>query len=113
MEYRTKLFYFGCVPARLAIATILLLGINPMVSGVSILGCITLAMAIGFIVNHVRHKKTGFFGGRAWWHDFRKFHAVLWLITSILLFLDIRFAGVLIIYDLIPGVINVCRGVNL
>jgi len=30
-----------------------------------------------------------------------------------LLFLDVRFAGIFIMYDLIPGVIDVCRGVNL
>lgn len=113
MERRTKLFYFGCVPARIAIATILLLGINPMVYGVSILGCIALIMAIGFLVNHLRHKKVGFFGGQAWWHDFRKFHTGVWVLVSILLFLDIRFAGVLVLYDLIPGIIDVCRGVNL
>ena len=113
MERRTKLFYFGCVPARLAIATILLLGINPMVSGVSILGCIGLIMALGFLWNYVKHKKTGFFGGPAWWHDFRIFHVGTWIIASVLLFVDIRFAGILILYDLIPGVISVCRGVNL
>jgi hypothetical protein len=113
MQYRTKLFYFGCVPARLSIATVILLGINPMVSGVSIFGCIALAMAIGFLVNHYRHKKVGFFGGQAWWHDFRKFHTGIWVLVSILLFLEIRFAGVLVLYDLIPGIIDVCRGVNL
>ena len=60
MERRTKLFYFGCVLSKcLAIATILLLGINPMVSGVSIFGCIALIMALGFLVNYLRHKKSG------------------------------------------------------
>lgn len=113
MEYRTKLFYFGCVPARMAIATVLLLGINPMVSGVSILGCVALIMAIGFLINHIRHKKVGFFGGQAWWHNYRIFHVGIWVIASVLLFVDIRFAGILILYDLIPGVLSVCRGVNL
>ena len=113
MQYRTKLFYFGCLPARVTIATILLLGINPMVSGVSIFGCIALIMAIGFVVNHFRNKEIGFFGGKAWWHDFRRFHAGVWFIVSVLLFLDVRFAGVIILYDLIPGIIDVCRGVNL
>ena len=113
MERRTKLFYFGCVPARIAIATILLLGSNPIVYDISILGCIALIMATGFLVNHLRHKKVGFFGGQAWWHDFRKFHTGVWVLVSILLFLDIRFAGILVLYDLIPGIIDVCRGVNL
>lgn len=113
MQYRTKLFYFGCVPARLSLGIIFLLGVNPMISGVSIFGCIALAMAIGFLVNHFRHKKVGFFGGDAWWHDFRRFHSLFWFITSILLFLDIRYAGVVVLYDLVPGIIDVCRGVNL
>jgi hypothetical protein len=113
MQYRTRLFYFGCVPARVGAATIILLRINPMVSGISIFGCITILMTLGFIINHVRHKQNGFFGGRAWWHEFRKFHAVIWLAVSMLLFLDIHFAGILIIYDLLPGLIDVCRGVNL
>lgn len=113
MQYRTKLFYFGCVPARIAIAAILLLGINPMVSGVSILGCIALIMAIGFLINHVRHKKVGFFGGQAWWHGLRRFHVGVWVIISVLLFLEVRFAGIFVLYDLIPGIVDVCRGVNL
>lgn len=113
MQYRTKLFYFACVPARVTIATVLLLGINPMVSGVSIFGCIALLMACGFLVNYVRHKKSGFFGGNAWWHDYRKFHTGIWVLVSMLLFLEIRFAGILILYDLIPGIIDVCKGVNL
>jgi hypothetical protein len=113
MEYRTKLFYFGCVPARLGLAILFLIGFNPMISGVSVLGCITLLMAAGFMVNHYREKKTGFFGGEAWWHDFRKFHSVMWSITSVMLFLDFKYAGVVVIYDLIPGFIDVCRGVNL
>jgi len=84
-----------------------------MVSGVSIFGCIALLMACGFLVNHFRHKKTGFFGGNAWWHDYRKFHTGIWLIASMLMFLNTRFAGILILYDLIPGTIDVCKGVNL
>ena len=113
MEYRTKLFYFGCVPARLSLAILFLVGINPMVSGVSIFGCITLLMACGFIVNHIQEKKMGFFGGEAWWHDFRRFHALFWLIISAMLFVDFQYAGVLVLYDLVPGLIDVCRGVNL
>jgi len=84
-----------------------------MVSGVSIFGCFALLMACGFLVNFVRHKKTGFFGGNAWWHDYRKFHTGIWVLVSMLLFLEIRFAGILILYDLIPGIIDVCKGVNL
>lgn len=113
MQYRTKMFYFGCVPARLLIATVLLLGVNPKISGVSIFGCIALLMACGFLVNHFREKKIGFFGGEAWWHDFRRFHAVLWVITSFLLFFNVKYAGVIVLYDVLPGVIDVCRGVNL
>ena len=113
MQYRTKLFYFGCVPARLFLAILFLMGVNPKISGVSIFGCITLLMACGFLVNHFRVKKVGFFGGRAWWHDFRSFHAALWVITSFLLFFNVKYAGVIVLYDVLPGVIDVCRGVNL
>ena len=112
MEYRTKLFYFGCVPARLAIAVIFLLGINPKAGPVSIFGVLTALMAIGFLVNHYNNKRTGFFGGNAWWHDFRPFHAGLWTIISILLFFDVQYAGILVLYDLLPGILDVCRGVN-
>tara|TARA_B110000858_G_C17809931_1_gene480527 strand:+ start:12792 stop:13133 length:342 start_codon:yes stop_codon:yes gene_type:complete len=112
MEYRTKLFYFGCVPVRIAIATIFLLGINPKVGPVSIFGILATFMAIGFLVNHYNNKKTGFFGGNAWWHGFRPFHAGLWTIVAILLFFDARYAGILVLYDLLPGTMEVCRGVN-
>ncbi len=109
---RTKLFYSGCIPARLAIATIFLLGINPKLGPVSIFGILTLLMSIGFLVNHYNNKKIGFFGGNAWWHDFRPFHAGLWAIISMLLFFDVRYAGVLVLYDTIPGLFDVCKGVN-
>lgn len=113
MQYRTKLFYFGCVPARIIMGIVFLMGVNPMISGVSLFGCLTLLMSGGFLFNHYNNKKVGFFGGEAWWHDFRRFHSLFWFITSILLFLDIRYAGVVVFYDLIPGFIDVCRGVNL
>ena len=109
MEYRKKLFYFGCVPVRITISVIILLGINPMVYGVSIFGSIALLMSMGFLWNHIQHKKVGFFGGTAWWHDYRKFHAGIWIIISLLLFLKIHFAGVFVLYDLIPGIIETCR----
>ena len=109
---RTKLFYFGCMPARIAIATIFLIGINPKIGPVSIFGILTAFMAIGFLINHWNNKKIGFFGGNAWWHDFRPFHAGLWAIISLLLFFDVQYAGVLVLYDLLPGSIDVCRGVN-
>lgn len=112
MEYRTKLFYFGCVPARVSIAVIFLLGINPKVGPISIFGILTTLMAIGFLVNHCNNKKTGFFGGNAWWHDFRPFHAGIWSLISILLFFDVRYAGMLVLYDVLPGILDVCRGVN-
>ena len=109
---KKKLFYSGCVPARVAIATVLIFGINPMVSGVSIFGCIALLMSLGFFINHCRHKKVGIFGGEVWWHDFRPFHAGIWLIVGILLFFDVQYAGILVLYDLIPGIIESCRNTN-
>ena len=112
MEYKTKLFYFGCVPARLAIAVIFLLGINPKVGPVSIFGILTALMAIGFLVNHYNNKKTGFFGGNAWWHEFRPFHSGIWFLISLLLFFDVQYAGVLVLYDVLPGILDVCKGVN-
>ena len=88
------------------------LGINPKAGPVSIFGILTALMAIGFLVNHYNNKRTGFFGGNAWWHDFRPFHAGLWTIISILLFFDVQYAGILVLYDLLPGILDVCRGVN-
>lgn len=113
MKYRTKLFYFGCVPARVAISVIILLGVNPKVGPISIFGILTAFMAIGFFINHYNHKKTGFFGGNAWWHEFRPFHGGIWLLISTLLFFNVQYAGILVLYDVIPGILDVCRGVNL
>jgi len=105
----TKLFYFGCIPFRLSIATVLLIGINPMVGPVSVFACLALIMAAGFARNNWVHKDVGFFGGKVWWHDFRKFHAGLWVIIAILLFFDVQYAGVLVLYDLIPGILEKCQ----
>lgn len=108
---RTRLYYFGCIPFRFFIATILLLGINPMIGPVSVLACIALLMAAGFARNHCTHKGVGFFGGNVWWDDFRMFHAGIWVLVAVLLFCNVRFAGILVIYDLLPGIMEKCNGV--
>jgi hypothetical protein len=107
--HRTTLFYAGCIPVRLSVATILLIGINPMIGPVSVFACVALIMAAGFVRNHWTHKEVGFFGGKVWWHGLRNFHAGIWVTIAILLFLDIRYAGVLILYDIIPGIIQKCQ----
>lgn len=98
--------YYVCVFVRLGIAAVMLAGINPMISGVSVFGCLALTMAIGFAIKYSRHDKVGFFGGEVWWHHLRKFHAVIWLLVAALLFMDIRWAGVLVLYDVIPGILH-------
>ena len=106
---RTKLYYFGCVPVRIATAILILLGINPMVQGVSIFGCIAAIFSLGFVRKHFRNDKVGFFGGEVWWHHFRKFHAAIWALVSLLLFLDVNWVGFIILYDILPGIIEKCR----
>ena len=98
--------YYVCVIVRLSIAAVVLVGINPIISGISVFGFIALAMSLGFAIKHWRHDKVGFFGGEVWWHDLRKFHAGIWLLVSAFLFLDQRWAGFLIIYDIIPGLLH-------
>lgn len=107
-----RLYYFGCIPFRIFIATILLLGINPMVGPVSALACIALLMAAGFARNHWTQKDVGFFGGKVWWDDFRMFHAGVWVLIATFLFFDVRFAGILVLYDLLPGIMEKCNGVR-
>ena len=84
----------------------MLAGINPMLSGVSIFGCLALTMAIGFAVKHWRHDNIGFFGGQVWWHELRVFHAGIWALVAAFMFLDQRWAGALVLYDVIPGLLH-------
>ena len=110
---RTWLYYFGCIPFRISIATVFLFGLNPMIGPVSVFACIALIMAAGFVRNHWTHKDVGFFGGKVWWHDFRIFHAGMWVLIAVLLFFDIPYAGILVLYDILPGIIEKCNSAEL
>ena len=83
---KVYMYYFLCIPARIAIS------IAAYLVATSELPFLMLAAALlsfcigtGFIINWWNHKDIGFFGGNAWWHELRVFHAVLWWNVALLL----------------------------
>lgn len=61
------IFWLGCVPTRYLIAKYQLV---PKLVAVAVGGW----WVLGYQTN-----EAGFFGGPAWWADYRKYHGALWL----------------------------------
>lgn len=73
---RSALFC-GCISVRLLIAFFLYAIIRTPWFSIPFF-----AIGIGFVISWFRGKKKGFFGGPAYWADFRPIHALLWTITG-------------------------------
>ena len=71
MNYTDKLFYFGCIPVRTAIA----LNIKKLPHEVVLLP------AFGFLFRWLKGDPAGargIFGSTIWWHNHRIMHSFIW-----------------------------------
>ena len=99
---RMLMFFFGCVVARLAIIYMAKLA-SPKY--LKLLAIPALLIGISFIYQSIKHKKKGAFGGKAWWHSLRNFHALLWILFAILAMKKVKKAYIVLVIDLIAGII--------
>ena len=80
------LFWFGCLPARFAIAATALLTGCWRTSLLPVVGLYAAATSAGFLTNVVRTvvgtKERGGFGGVVWWARARVVHMAAWALAA-------------------------------
>lgn len=112
----TLIYYFVCVPIRCCISAFAYYYLSKRFQddpddvkyalgrGAFIVGGVV--ASIGFMVNYLNNKDKGAFGGEAWWNPIRPVHAVMWLLISILSYMNqMKTVGILVMIDLMVGVV--------
>jgi hypothetical protein len=108
-QKRLLFFLGGCIPARL------LLSATAKYSPVyylPYLGLVTLGIAIGFLYLYVTGKRrTGpeTQGAPIWWMHFRLFHGLMYLLFSLLAFMRIQKAYLVLFVDTFVGLMLFLR----
>ena len=100
---RMLLFIFACLSIRILFAYIAKIASNEQLR---LLGVIGLMIGISFFYQSFKNKKIGFFGGKAWWHNTRNVHGVLWIIFAILAFNYNKKAYIALVVDVSIGIIS-------
>lgn len=65
-------------------------------------------VASTFTTKYIRKDMVGGFGGFAWWHPNRFKHALLYLLTGVLLLLEYEWAGYILAADVCIGIYSYC-----
>lgn len=105
MKKRLLLFLFGCIPARIALA---LIAKHLPIKYLHLFGLLTLSIAIGFLYLFFTGKRrTGpeTQGAPIWWMNFRIFHGLFYLLFSILAFMSVRNAYIVLLIDTLFGLL--------
>lgn len=100
-----QLFLLGCIPTRILIAYIAFhFSDNKSIS--NILAILALMISIGFFyIYFTGSRKTGVEteGELIWWNNWRPVHGSIYLLFSILTFLNVKNAWVLLALDVLVG----------
>lgn len=102
-KYRKLLFIFACLPIRILY---IYLAKKASLKYLFYLGIIAIMIGTSFIYQSKKGKKTGGFGGPAWWHPVRNIHGILWILFGILAVMRKKQAYVVLIIDIIIGIIT-------
>jgi hypothetical protein len=102
-KYRKLLFLFGCLPIRILY---IYLAKKATLNLLYYLGIIAIAIGISFFYHSKFGNKTGFFGGKAWWHPVRNMHGLLWVLFGVLAIMKKKRAYIVLIIDVIVGIIT-------
>jgi len=98
---KSLLFIFCCFPARLLLAYIAKI-ID--VYYLPFFALITFIIGILFIKNFITNKpKTGFFGSKVWWSNYRLIHGINFVLFSITAFLKYKNAWIFLLCDAFIG----------
>ena len=105
MQKRIALFLGGCIPARLLLTAVA--KYSP-VYYLPYLGMVTLVIAIGFLYLYFTGKRsTGAEtqGAPIWWMKMRIFHGLMYLFFSIMAFMRMKNAYIILLLDTIVGLL--------
>ena len=108
---RKQLFRFGCVPARLLIASVLFYALETDDTGNAklVTQIYLFTTAFIFTINMIRTilgtKTLGGFGGKVWWNELRYVHIIIYTLTAILVSLDVRYSILILYLDVIIGAV--------
>ena len=104
-EKRNKLFKFVCIPLRILIIVLLVLfSSNGVFRSVAAVLCFMVFAT--FSIKYINKDMVGGFGGYAWWHSNRPWHALFYLTTGILLVLEYEWAGYVLVPDVLLGIVT-------
>ncbi len=104
-ETRNKLFKRLCIPIRILIILFMILLADIDIYRYSF-AVIAIVISVRFSAKYSLKDMVGGFGGHAWWHENRLKHAFLWGLVGVLLIWDIRWAGYILILDVLIGIIS-------
>lgn len=107
MNQNTKLvviFLTACLTTRLLISYILW-KIDPKY--LPIAGFVLIGIGLGFVYQTFNNRKVGAFGQKAWWHNLRPLHGVLYIIGGILALNMDKNAYKIILLDTTIGLLSV------
>tara|TARA_B100001175_G_scaffold172970_1_gene146757 strand:- start:671 stop:1006 length:336 start_codon:yes stop_codon:yes gene_type:complete len=97
------IFLFGCFIARLAIAIIAkTINTNYLPYMAIITSIISLSFFRGYLLNS---PKIGFFGNKAWWHDYRILHSFNYALFSLLAFSKNKNSWIVLFIDASLGLL--------
>lgn len=105
MQKRLLFFLGGCIPARLLLVAAA--KYSP-VYYLPYMGLITLVIALGFLYLYFTGKRrTGVEtqGAPIWWMKFRLFHGLMYLLFSLLAFMRMNNAYIILLLDTFVGMI--------
>ena len=97
---RLAVFLFVCVVVRLGFAYVAY--VTP-IKLLPLMAFPAATMALGFLINFVRARRVGAFGGNAWWHPLRLVHALVFACFAALAASRNRNAWVLLVLDVAVG----------
>ena len=97
------LFFFGCLVARISIAIIAkIINIKYLPILAIFSSIISLSFLRGFILNY---PKTGFFGSKVWWQNYRIIHSFDFGLFSIFAFYKNPNSWIILFIDALLGLI--------
>lgn len=104
----TRLFFLGCIPARLLLVWIAYFLLNYDNRNISTFLFITMMIGVGFwTIYGMGWRKTGMEvgGGKIWWNSLRPVHGTNYLLFTLLAYMGWKYAWVFLLIDVVIGIV--------
>ena len=103
---RVALFFFVCIPVRLALALIAMHLPTAPPRALHIFAAYCILVALGFVGKIIENPPLGGFGGPVWWQKHRYVHVVSYVTTTILLYTHVTYAYIPLLFDALFGLLS-------